>query len=183
MARLNLIERETATGPAKELLDGVQKALGVTPNLMKVLANAPQVLKSYLDTNSALAGGNLEAQHRERIALRVAELNRCEYCLSAHTYLGSHAGLSDEEVLASREGASSEPKANAVLALVTAAVKKQGRVSRSEMDAARNAGLSDGEIVEVVANVALNIMTNYLNNVAGTEIDFPRVELFAAATN
>ena len=183
MARLNLIERETATGPAKELLEGVQKALGVTPNLMKVMANAPKVLKSYLDTNSALAGGKLEAQNRERIALRVAELNRCEYCVSAHTYLGTHAGLSEEEVLASREGSSSDPKANAVLALVTSVVKKQGRISRAELDAARAAGLTDGEIVEVVANVTLNILTNYLNNVAGTEIDFPRVELFAATTN
>lgn len=183
MARLNLIERDSATGPAKELLEGVQKALGVTPNLMKVMANAPQVLKSYLETNSALAGGNLDAQHRERIALRVAELNRCEYCVSAHTYLGTHAGLSEEEVLASREGTSSDPKANAVLALVTAVVRKQGRTSRAEMDAARNAGLSDAEIVEAVANTAINILTNYMNNVAGTEVDFPRVELFAAAAN
>ena len=183
MARLNLIEREAATGPAKELLEGVQKALGVTPNLMKVMANAPQVLKSYLETNNALAGGNLDAQHRERIALRVAELNRCEYCVSAHTYLGTHAGLSEEEVLASREGTSSDPKANAVLALVTAVVKKQGRTSRSEMDAARSAGLNDAEIVETVANTAINILTNYLNNVAGTEVDFPRVELFAAVAN
>lgn len=183
MARLNLIERDSATGPAKELLEGVQKALGVTPNLMKVMANAPQVLKSYLETNSALAGGNLDAQHRERIALRVAELNRCEYCVSAHTYLGTHAGLSEEEVFASREGTSSDPKANAVLALVTAVVRKQGRTSRAEMDAARNAGLSDAEIVEAVANTAINILTNYMNNVAGTEVDFPRVELFAAAAN
>lgn len=183
MARLNLIERDSATGPAKELLEGVQKALGVTPNLMKVMANAPQVLKSYLETNSALAGGNLDAQHRERIALRVAELNRCEYCVSAHTYLGTHAGLSEEEVLASREGTSSDPKATAVLALVTAVVRKQGRTSRAEMDAARNAGLSDAEIVEAVANTAINILTNYMNNVAGTEVDFPRVELFAAAAN
>lgn len=183
MARLNLIERETATSPAKELLDGVQQALGVTPNLMKVLANAPGALKSYLDTNSALAGGLLGPQTRERISLRVAELNRCEYCLSAHAYLGAHAGLSEDEVLASREGASSDPKANAVLALVSAVVKKQGRISRSEMDAARSAGLNDGDIVEVVANTALNILTNYMNNVAGTEVDFPRVELFAVSAN
>jgi uncharacterized peroxidase-related enzyme len=183
MARLNLIERETATGPAKDMLDGVQKALGVTPNLVKVMANAPSALRAYLDTNGALAGGLLGAQRRERISLRVAELNRCEYCVSAHSLLGSRAGLSQEEVISSRDGASEDPKAGALLALVTAVVKKQGRISRAELDAARNADLSDGEIVEVVANVALNIMTNYLNNVAGTEIDFPRVELFAAATN
>lgn len=183
MARLNLIEREAATGPAKELLEGVQKALGVTPNLMKVMANAPKVLKSYLDTNGALAGGDLGALNRERISLRVAELNRCEYCLSAHTFLGTHAGLSEEEVLANREGTSSDPKANAVLALVTSVVKKQGRISGSEMSAARSAGLSDAEIVEVVANTALNILTNYMNNVAGTEVDFPRVALFASTAN
>jgi AhpD family alkylhydroperoxidase len=154
----------------------------MTPNLMKVMANAPASLRSYLETNQTLSGGLLDAQLRERISLRVAELNRCQYCLSAHTLLGSKAGLAEDEVVASREGRSADNKASAVLGLVTAVVEKKGRISASELAAAREGGLSDGEIVEVVSNAALNILTNYINNVAGTEIDFPKVELFAAAT-
>lgn len=183
MARLNLVQNNEANGTAKELLEGVQKGLGMTPNLMRVLANAPAALESYLKTNATLSGGVLPGPIRERIALRVAELNRCQYCLSAHTLLGKHAGLSEAEVHAAREGASQEPRANAVLELVTAIVKKQGRVSASELAAARGAGLTDAEIVEVVSNTALNILTNYINNVAGTEIDFPKVELLAAVAN
>lgn len=181
MTRLHVVENNEATGEAKELLAGVQQGLGMTPNLMKVMANAPASLRSYLETNTALAGGLLDAQVRERISLRVAELNRCAYCLSAHTLLGSKAGLSEDEVIASREGQSADPYVGAVLALVTGIVEKRGRLSASDLAAAREAGLSDGEIVEVVSNTALNILTNYMNNVAGTEIDFPKVELFAAA--
>lgn len=183
MARLNLVEREQATGKAKELLDGVQQGLGMTPNLVKVMANAPAVLQTYLSASSALAGGVLPGPIRERIALRVAELNQCEYCVSAHTMLGAKAGLSQAETVASREGGSNDATANAVLALVTAIVKKQGRVSRVELEAARNAGLGDAEIVEVVGHVAVNTLTNYLNRLAGTEVDFPKVELLAVAVN
>lgn len=183
MARLNLVQNENATPKAKELLEGVQKGLGMTPNLVRVMANSPAVLQSYLGASGALAGGVLPGPIRERIALRVAELNQCEYCLSAHTLLGQKAGLSEAEVIASREGATADTHGNAVLALATAIVKKQGRISASELAAAREAGLGDAEIVEVVANTALNILTNYLNNVAGTDVDFPKVELLAKVAN
>lgn len=183
MARLNLVQNNEATGKAHELLEGVQKSLGMTPNLMKVLANAPSALDAYLHTNRTLAGGLLSATDRERISLRVGELNRCQYCVSAHTLLGSKAGLSEEEVQSSRAGHSADARADAVLTLATGVVKKQGRISGAELAAARDAGLSDGEILEVVANVALNILTNYTNNVAGTDIDFPQVELLAAVAN
>ena len=183
MARLNLVQNNEATGKAKELLEGVQKGLGMTPNLVRVMANAPATLQAYLDTSGALAGGVLSAPTRERIALRVAELNRCQYCASAHTLLGKKAGLSEEEVLASREGSAGDTQANAVLELVTSIVTKHGRLSGAELAAAREAGLGDAEIVEIVSHVALNTLTNYLNNVAGTEVDFPKVELLAAVTN
>ena len=183
MARLNLVQNENATPKAKELLEGVQKGLGMTPNLVRVMANSPAVLQSYLATSGGLAGGVLPGPIRERISLRVAELNGCEYCLSAHTLLGKKVGLSEEEVLSSREGGSEEDKARAVLELTTAIVKKQGRISTKELAAARDAELTDAEIVEVVANTALNILTNYLNNVAATDIDFPKVARLAAAAN
>ncbi|MEV0176104.1 carboxymuconolactone decarboxylase family protein [Streptomyces sp. NPDC050803] len=176
MSRLPLIQPETATGAAADLLAGVQKALGVTPNMTKAMANSPAVLKAYLDFSGALSGGALSAAVRERIALLVAQENGCDYCLSAHTYIATNiAGLDADEADRARTGHASEPKAEAALAFATAVVRAKGGVEDSDLKTAREAGLSDGDIAEVVAHVALNVFTNYLNKTADTDIDWPVV--------
>ncbi|WP_157246939.1 carboxymuconolactone decarboxylase family protein [Nonomuraea typhae] len=177
MSRLALIQPGTATGKAADLLTGVQKALGVTPNMTKAMANSPAVLKAYLDFSGALAGGALPAAVRERIALVVAQENGCDYCLSAHTYIGTNlAGLSAEEAEAARHGSASDAQAQAALVLAVALVRTRGDLEDSDLKAAREAGLSDGEIAEVVGHVALNVFTNYFNKTAQTEIDWPLVQ-------
>jgi len=176
MARLPLIQPETATGAAADLLAGVHKALGVTPNMTKAMVNSPAVLKAYLDFSGALSGGSLSAPVRERIALLVAQENGCDYCLSAHTYIATNiAGLDADEADRARTGHASDTKAEAALALATAVVRAKGGVEDSDLKTAREAGLSDGDIAEVVANVALNVFTNYLNKTADTDIDWPVV--------
>lgn len=98
MSRLPLIQPEAATGKSAVLLAAVQKALGVTPNMTKVMASSPAVLKAYLEFSTALNGGRLPAALRERIAILIAQENGCDYCLSAHTYLGTNmAGLDGAE--------------------------------------------------------------------------------------
>ncbi|MGP3915065.1 carboxymuconolactone decarboxylase family protein [Nonomuraea sp. 10N515B] len=177
MSRLPLIQPDQATGKAADLLAGVQKALGVTPNMTKAMANSPAVLKAYLDFSGALAGGALPAAVRERLALVVAQENACDYCLSAHTYIGTNlAGLSAEEADAARYGRASDAKAQAALTLAVALVRGRGDVEDADLKAAREDGLSDGEIAEVVGHVALNVFTNYLNKTAQTEIDWPVVQ-------
>jgi len=163
------------TPEAQTALAAVQSSLGIVPNLFRVAANSPAALNALVGLNGALAKGRLRAKVRESIALEVAQQNGCDYCLSAHTALGKGAGLSDADLAAARVGKATDPHADAILALAGAIVRQRGAVGAKAIAAARAADLTDGEIVEVVAHVALNVFTNYLNILAGTEIDFPIV--------
>ena len=179
MPRLNAIDPKEATGKAKELLDGVKAKLGIVPNLMRTFANSPAALEGYLSFNGALGDGLLKAKVREQIALTVADANNCEYCLSAHTAIGKMMGLNDSEIVSSRQASTGDAKTDAALKFAHQIVVKRGEVLNSEIETVRNAGFSDGEITEIVANVALNIFTNYFNHVAQTVVDFPKVSLAA----
>lgn len=176
MSRINAVNPAEATGKAKQLLYGVQAKLGLTPNMMRVMASSPAVLEAYLNFSGALAGGSLGPQVREQIALAVGEANLCSYCLSAHAALGGMAGLKPDAIAQARNASASDAKADAILKLARSIVVKRGEITDEEFQGARKAGLADGEIAEVVANVAVNIFTNYFNNIAQTDIDFPKVE-------
>ncbi|GAB5389951.1 MAG: carboxymuconolactone decarboxylase family protein [Alphaproteobacteria bacterium] len=166
----------TAPSPAaQEQLDAVQKKLGGTPNIFTTMAHSPAAFGFYLAGSEALNGGDLPALLREQIALTVAGLNGCDYCASAHTLIGKGAGGEDSDLRAALKGSSADPRADAALKFATALTVNRGQVSDEELQAVRNAGYSDGEVLEIIAVVALNIFTNYFNEVAGTEIDFPPV--------
>ena len=181
MSRLPIIDLEKSTGKAHELLTAVQKKLGLVPNMTRVMVNSPAVLEAYIAFSGALDGGSLNAKIRERIALGTAEANQCNYCLSAHSTIGKLVGLSDAEVLESRRAQAADVKPAAALQLSRALVEKRGAVSEADVDAARKAGLTDGEIAEVVALTALNIFTNYFNTAFQVDVDFPVVTPLAAA--
>lgn len=167
---------EASPAAARPLLTAVEKQLGVVPNLFRVVGNSPAALEGYLGLNGALGKGLLDARTRERIAVAVAELNGCDYCLSAHTYLGkSLAKLDDAELAANREGGSSDAKADAALRFATKVVRTRGHVSDADVEAVKAAGYDDAQVIEIVAHVALNTLTNYVNEVAKTEVDFPLV--------
>lgn len=176
MSRITAINNEQATGKAKELLDGVQKKLGMTPNLMRTLAHSPAALQAYLNFNGAL-GATLNAKLREQLSLVTAEENGCGYCASAHTAIGKMVGLSEAETLDARAGKGNDAKSDAAVKFAKIVLAKRGKVSDADLQAVRNAGLTEGELAEIVAHVALNVFTNYFNNVAGTDIDFPAVAL------
>jgi uncharacterized peroxidase-related enzyme len=162
-------------------LEAVDKALGSVPNMFRVISNSPQTLEGYLNLNGALGKGSLDARTRERIALAVAEINGCRYCLAAHSYLGTHlAGLSVAEIEASRRGTSGDAKAAVAVGFAARIANNRGKVSDSDLQAVRDAGYSDAEIVEIVGHVAVNTLTNYVNEVLGTEVDFPTVDTLAA---
>jgi uncharacterized peroxidase-related enzyme len=157
------------------MLDGVQKGLGVTPNLFRVAARSASVLEALTSMFGAVSKGHLDAKTREAVALAVSEFDACDYCLSAHTLLGKGAGLSEGDLDKARNAKADDGRLGATLSLAKAITEKRGRVSDQDVEAARRAGLGDPEILEVVANVALTTFTNYLNEVAKTEIDFPVV--------
>lgn len=158
-------------------LKAVEKQLGVVPNLFRLVANSPAALSGYLQLSAASAQGGLDAATRERIALVVAELNGCGYCLSAHSYLARNvAKLDDAEILANRNGASNDPKADAAVRFAAAVVRQRGHLSNEQVLAVRQAGYNDAQMLDILLAVALNTFTNYVNEVAQTEIDFPVIE-------
>jgi uncharacterized peroxidase-related enzyme len=172
---------EASPAAAQPLLQAVKKQLGVVPNLFRLVGNSPAALEGYLGLNGGLAKGALEAPTRERIALAVAEVNGCGYCLSAHSYLGKNlAKLSDAEIAANQNGGSSDSKADAAVRFAVKLVNARGHVSDFDIKAVKDAGYTDGQVIEIVLHVALNTLTNYVNEVAKTEIDFPVVKALAA---
>lgn len=182
MSRIAIHTVENAPSAAQPLLAAVKQQLGTVPNLMKLLAANPAALEGYLALGGALGKGRLDVGLRERIALLVAEHNGCDYCLSAHTYLGQHvARLPAGELAAARDARSADPRAEAALAFAHAVVRQRGQVTDAELAAVREAGFDDAEVLEIVVHVALNVLTNYVNNVARTTIDFPQVAARAAA--
>ncbi len=167
---------EASPAESQPQLAAVKQQLGLVPNLFRVVGNSPAALAGYLGLNGALAKGLLDAPTRERIALAVAEVNGCDYCLSAHTYLGKHAAkLGDAEIAANREGGSQDARADAAVRFAVKVVRARGHVDDADLQAVQAAGYSDGQVIEIVLHVALNTLTNYVNEVAQTTIDFPVV--------
>lgn len=173
MRRLDPVSRESADESTVQLLDAVEKKLGLLPNIFATMAQSNAVANAYLGFSSALASGELSVKVREQIALTVGQQNDCGYCVAAHTVIGAGAGLGEDEVIAARQGKSADAKSAGILNFVTKLVENRGNVSDQDVEALKQLGLSQGEIAEVVANVALNMFTNYFNHVAGTEVDFP----------
>jgi uncharacterized peroxidase-related enzyme len=172
------IEPENATGKASKLLGEVKKSLGLVPNMTKVMANSPALLEGYLALSGALATGTIPAAVRERLAIATAQFDGCEYCLSAHTYIGENiAKVPAEELAAARTAQSSDPHVQELLELSNEIAATTGHVSDDAIAKAHAAGVTDAEIGEVVANLALNIITNYFNVLAGVENDWPVVTL------
>jgi len=173
---------ESAPAGSRPMLEAVKKQLGLAPNLFRMVGTSPAALEGYLALSAALGKGDLPAPTRERIALAVAEINGCSYCLSAHTYLGKNvAKLDDAEMNANRNGTSNDPKADAAVRFAAKVVKHRGHVGDSDLHAVKLAGYDDAQVIEIVMHVALNTWTNYINEVAGTEVDFPVVKPAAAA--
>jgi len=182
MSRINFpASIETAAAAARPLLQGVKAKLGSVPNLFRLLAVSPAALEGYLGLSGALGNGSLEAGTRERIALAVAEYNRCGYCTAAHSFIGKNlAGLTDAEIARNRSGSSTDTRAAAAVEFAVNVVEARGDVSEADLAAVRLAGYSDAEVIEIVLHVALNTLTNYVNEVAQTTVDFPAVKARAA---
>ena len=181
MARIKMVDPSEATGKSKELLTTLEHSIKSVPNLAKALANSPAALKAWMEFDGALAKGSLDAKLRQEIALVVGQKNGCEYCVSAHTVLGKFAGLTDQQILSSRQGQGTSPKDTVALTFARELVERRGQVPASSIQALRDQGFTDGEIAEIFAHVALNIFTNYFNIALDVDVDFPRMALHQVA--
>lgn len=177
MARIQTIKRNEADAQLAAVLDAVKAKMGIVPNLFVTFANSPAVLNGYLAFSEALTHGRLTAAQRETLALAIGQANSCQYCLSAHTLLARGAGLDTAAIKDARQGNAIDPITNALAKLAVNIVAQRGVLSDADINEAREIGVDDGLIVEVIANVALNTLTNYTNHIAATEIDFPVVPL------
>jgi uncharacterized peroxidase-related enzyme len=176
-ARVSLVDRTAASGPARALLDQIHGAFGTTPNMFRAVANSPAALQSMWAAFGALGGGVIGAALGEQIAVAVANRNACDYCLAAHTALGRKAGVSGEALAAAQSGESADPRTAALLRFALQLVNQRGQVDAADVQALRDQGLSDEHIVEIVAHVALNLFTNYVNVALAVPVDFPGVKL------
>jgi uncharacterized peroxidase-related enzyme len=165
-----IVPVEHATDATRPFLEGVEKKIGFLPNVFRVLAHAPAVLASYMQNSAALAKTSLTATEKESVFLATSQANGCDYCVAAHTVFAGKAGLSGQEILSAREG-----KLDAFALLARQITESRGHLTSDQIAAARAAGINDAKIVEVIAHVASQTLTNYLNNVALTEVDFPAV--------
>ena len=173
---------EAAPMAAQPMLSTIQKQMGSVPNVFRVLANSPAALEGYLGLNGAISKGTLGPKMRERIYLAIAQFNECSYCLSAHSYFAKNmAKLDDAEIAANRKGTSSDPKADAAVRFAVKVAGERGHVDDDDIKEVKAAGYTDGEIVEIVVAVATITLTDYINEVAKTEIDFPAIDESKAA--
>lgn len=181
MSRITIPSVDNAPEASKATLDAVRRQLGSVPNLFRLIGLSPAALTAYAGFNGALTKA-LDAKTRERIALAVAQVNGCDYCLSAHSYLGLNlAKIGPEEITLNRQGTSADPKAHAAVHFAAKVARERGHINDADLANVRAAGFSDAQIVEIVALVAENSFTNYLNEVAKTDIDFPEIRACEAA--
>ena len=181
MPRLQPVTADTAPDASRPLLTAVKTKLGRVPNLLGTMAHSPATLQLYLSGSEILGKGRFTSAVREQIALTVGEANGCDYCVSAHSAIGKGAGLTDAQILAARRGNADDSKTEGLLVFARALVDKRGFADDDDVAAARAAGLEDGDLAEVVANVAFNVFTNWFNHMSDTQVDFPRVEALTEA--
>jgi len=177
MNRVPLVERNATTTDRKALLDSIHGAFGATPNMFRAVANSPAALKSMWSSFGALGAGVIAPKLGEQIAVAVADRNSCDYCLAAHTALGRKAGASAEEMQHAQAGESTDAKTQAALRFALKLVNERGQVGDADVRALRTVGFGDEEIVEILAHVALNLFTNYVNVAFAVPVDFPAVKL------
>ena len=179
MQNINRVDINNA-GKAQDLIEAVQKQMGTVPNIFATMANSPSVLEGYLAFSGSLESGTLSVAVKEQIALTVAGQNECDYCASAHSYLAKNAGVSESEIKQNLNAKSLDSKTLVILSFVKEIVAKRGVIDSLSTESVRRAGVTDPEIVEIIAHIGMNIFTNYFNHIAGTEIDFPVVNSKAA---
>lgn len=178
MSRVN-IAPQNLPATSKPLLDEIHAAFGTTPNMFKAVANSPAALQSMWASFGALGQGSLGPRLGEQVAVAIANSNRCEYCLAAHTALGLKAGASTEEMEAAQTGRSADRKTAAALEFALKVVDQRAQITDADVKALRDAGFGDEQIVELMANVALNTYTNYINVALDVPVDFPPVKFKA----
>jgi len=177
--RIKPVNPDTADAKAKPILEATKKTFGKHLNFFSTLANAPAVLQGYTGLSTALGGGLLSPKIREEIAVAVSARNGCGYCLTAHGHAAGSNGIGNDELKTLFNGKVNAPREQAAVTFAFAVLENQGRVQDTDLESVRAAGFSDGEILEIIAHVAMTFFSNALNNVSSPEIDLPDLPVSA----
>ena len=153
-----------ALGVTKVLLTRLEQRMGRIPPPVLLVANSSNALRGYLSFFGALRSGGLPARLTEQIALLVSEITDCEYGLAEHELSARIVGVSEADIRASRRGRSSSPKIDAGLRFARAIVWARGHVSEDELRLVLDAGYSEGQVVEIIGHVSLNMFISYVTN-------------------
>ena len=176
MSRLHTPNVAEASGQTAELFAALKQAVGKVPNLYAAVGgNAPAVLAQVLQTGAVLKQATLGAREQEAINLAVSEATGCDYCLAAHTLFARKAGYSVEQTRKLRGGAYDEDaRIDALLQFALRLLRTSGTLPAEAVEAVRQAGYSDRQIVEAIYAISAILFTNMVNRVNDTALDFPK---------
>jgi uncharacterized peroxidase-related enzyme len=173
MQRIESLTIDKAPDASKPVLEAINGKFRKVPNIFAALGNSPAALKTLTGIFASLDEGSLSGKPHEAVALRVGEMHGCKYCTAAHTAKAQMAGATEEETIAYRKGIVDDPKLQSILDLAVSMVENRGKVTDEDVQACRDNGVTDAELLEIVAIVACNTYTNYINGLVLTEVDFP----------
>jgi uncharacterized peroxidase-related enzyme len=175
MPRAAALAPEQVPPASKPTLDSFTKNIGFTPNMMATFAASPIAFNAWATLLVSLSK-TLDVKTRDSIGLAVSEVNRCDYCLTVHSFTAEHmAKLQPDEIILARKGHASDPKRDAAVQFARKIIETRGKVNDGDLKAVREAGYTDANVMEIVALVAMYSLTNFFNNVFDPEKDFPAV--------
>ncbi|MBP0622350.1 carboxymuconolactone decarboxylase family protein [Cupriavidus consociatus] len=175
MPRTAALKPEHVPADSKPTLDAITRSIGFTPNMMATFAQSPIAFNSWATLLGSLSKA-LDVKTRDSIGLAVSEVNGCNYCLTVHSYTAEHlAKLPADEVILARKGRANDPKRDAAVQFARKVIEARGNVTDADLNAVREAGYTDANVMEIVALVAMYSLTNFFNNVFDPEKDFPAV--------
>lgn len=177
MSRIAPVVLEEADAATASKLNQVKARFGRVPNAMATFANSPVALDGFLELSKSVNHGRLNARQRELLALAIAQENECQYCLSSHTAFATRVGLSSDAIHSARAAQSDNTFDQALVSFAMNVIQHRGLVPDEDLKSARDSGIDDGLMLEVVAVIALGTLTNYANRLADTDIDYPIVQV------
>jgi AhpD family alkylhydroperoxidase len=167
-----MTEATAQSTEAEEILSTVEDAYGFRPNLLQELARAPAAARTYLAGQDAMSGASLSPAQAQAVQLAVAAYNECDYCGAAHTTLGSGSGISEEDLAAIGNGRlPADSELRPVVDATRRVLSERGWLDEGDLAELAEAGVDRQMLYEIIAFVGLKTLSNYVNHIAGTEVD------------
>ena len=179
MSRLILHTLDTAPADSRPYVEKAIANNGFLPNLIGVLANAPQALETYLTVSGINARTSLTLIEREVVQITAARIHGCDFCVAGHSAVAlKKAGQPAEVVRALQAGADTgDAKLDAVARFAAAVIAHRGAVGDAELQAFIDAGYNQQQALEVVLGISLATLCNFANSLAGTPVN-PQLQAY-----